>query len=254
MRSPVWIGAAALLLFVSVNVSRTAPPASAAVVNDGHGDYVYVAAGPFHMGDNFGDGEARERPVHVVDLDAFYNGKYEMTNREWRAFRDDPGYEDPKLWPGGRVVPKDQNSYWMNASQHGGGTPDSDPDGDSLSVSTITAPTVTETDAQLSVTSIILETAGTGEAARYQILTNTGTAHLAVFTNGDVKLWSTAGDPFQGHPRCPQRVVSDFTQQPCWYQGACTLEERSWRSCLEDISVEDVLEASIPFLVHGGTR
>jgi ADP-heptose:LPS heptosyltransferase len=58
----------------------------------------------------------------------------------------------------------------------------------------------------------------------------------------------------QGHHRCPQRVVSDFTQQPCWYQGACTLEERSWRSCLEGISVEDVLTASIPFLVHGDTR
>ncbi|MBV9454070.1 MAG: glycosyltransferase family 9 protein [Rubrobacter sp.] len=58
----------------------------------------------------------------------------------------------------------------------------------------------------------------------------------------------------QGHSRCPQRVVSDFTQQPCWYQGTCTLEERSWRSCLEDISVEDVLDASIPLLVHGGIR
>ena len=58
----------------------------------------------------------------------------------------------------------------------------------------------------------------------------------------------------QGHSRCPQRVVSDFTQQPCWYQGVCTLEERSWRSCLEDISVEDVLDASLPLLVHGGKR
>jgi ADP-heptose:LPS heptosyltransferase len=58
----------------------------------------------------------------------------------------------------------------------------------------------------------------------------------------------------QGHPRCPQRINSDFTQQPCWYEGACTLEERSWRSCLEDISVEDVLAASVPFLVNGGTR
>ena len=58
----------------------------------------------------------------------------------------------------------------------------------------------------------------------------------------------------QGYPCCPQRVVSDFTQQPCWYQGTCTIEERSWRSCLEDISVDDVLAASVPFLVNGGTR
>jgi VCBS repeat-containing protein len=78
------------------------------------------------------------------------------------------------------------------------GTPDSDPDGDSLSVTTTTAPTIAESDAQLSITSITLEPAVAGEAARYQILTNSGTAHLALLNNGDVKLWSTAGDPFQG--------------------------------------------------------
>src|ERR1043165_5409986 len=122
MRSPVWLGAAALVFFFWVEVSKPAPAGPPALVNDGHGDYVYVPGGVFQMGDNFGDGEARERPVHAVDLDAFYIGKYEMTNREWRAFRDDPGYEDAKFWPGGRVVAKDQNSYRMNASQHGGGT------------------------------------------------------------------------------------------------------------------------------------
>ena len=52
----------------------------------------------------------------------------------------------------------------------------------------------------------------------------------------------------QGYPACPQRNISDFTQQPCWYAGECTLEERSWRTCLEDISVEDVLSAVAPFL------
>jgi ADP-heptose:LPS heptosyltransferase len=52
----------------------------------------------------------------------------------------------------------------------------------------------------------------------------------------------------QGHPGCPQRVVSDFTQQPCWYHGTCTLEDRPWRSCLENISVRDVLAAATPFL------
>ena len=117
---------AALALVPFAGRWRTAPDTPPKIVNDGHGDYVYVPAGSFHMGDNFGDGEARERPAHIVDLDAFYIGKFEMTNKEWKAFRDDPGYDDPKFWPGGRVVPKDQNSYWTNASQHGGGTPDSD--------------------------------------------------------------------------------------------------------------------------------
>jgi formylglycine-generating enzyme required for sulfatase activity len=95
-------------------------------VNDGYGDYVYVTAGPFRMGDNFGDGDPRERPVHLVDLDAFYIAKYETTNGQWKRFRDDPAYEDPKLWPGGRPVPKDQSPYWNDPRNHGGGTPGSD--------------------------------------------------------------------------------------------------------------------------------
>ncbi len=52
----------------------------------------------------------------------------------------------------------------------------------------------------------------------------------------------------QGHPDCPQRIVSDFTQQPCWYSGTCTLEAPPWRTCVEDISVEDVLAAVAPLL------
>ena len=102
--------------------ASSAPP----IVNDGYGDYVYVAAGAFRMGDNFGDGESRERPVHTVDVSAFYIGKYEMTNGQWRKFHDDPGYNDPKFWPDGRPVPKDQSPYWNDAKNHGGGTPDSD--------------------------------------------------------------------------------------------------------------------------------
>jgi formylglycine-generating enzyme required for sulfatase activity len=100
----------------------SAPP----VVNDGFGDFVYVPAGQFRMGDNFGEGDARERPVHVVDLDAYYMAKYEVTNGQWKRFRDDPGYDDPKYWPGARVVPRDQVPYWNDAKNHGGGTPDSD--------------------------------------------------------------------------------------------------------------------------------
>jgi formylglycine-generating enzyme required for sulfatase activity len=97
-----------------------------ATVDDGYGELVLVPAGPFKMGDNFNDGEARERPVHTVDLDAFYIGKYEVTNAEWRKFRDDPGYDDQKFWPEGRVMPKDQIPYWTDAKNHGGATPGSD--------------------------------------------------------------------------------------------------------------------------------
>jgi ADP-heptose:LPS heptosyltransferase len=58
----------------------------------------------------------------------------------------------------------------------------------------------------------------------------------------------------QGHRGCPQRVISDFTQQPCWYQGVCTLEDRPWRSCVEDISIGDVLAATAPFLERTSDR
>jgi len=52
----------------------------------------------------------------------------------------------------------------------------------------------------------------------------------------------------QGHPDCSERIVADFTQQPCWYSGMCTLEAPPWRTCVEDISVEDVLTAAAPLL------
>jgi formylglycine-generating enzyme required for sulfatase activity len=99
-----------------------APP----IVNDGFGDFLFVPGGPFRMGDNFGDGEARERPVHVVEVSPFYIGKFEVTNAQWRRFRDDPGYDNPRYWPDGRPVPKDQVPYWNDPRNHGGGTPDSD--------------------------------------------------------------------------------------------------------------------------------
>jgi len=117
------LGVAAIaIVFISVQIA--AAPSSTA--NDGHGDYVLVPAGSFKMGDTFGDGESRERPVHVVELDSFYIAKFEMTNGEWKKFRDDPGYDDPKYWPDGRIVPKDQVHYWTDARNHGGATPDSD--------------------------------------------------------------------------------------------------------------------------------
>ena len=57
------------------------------VINDGYGDYVLVPAGEFLMGDNFDDsykdekGFSQEKPVHKVYLDAFYIGRYEITNK-----------------------------------------------------------------------------------------------------------------------------------------------------------------------------
>ena len=127
MNRLAFLGAlASIALVVSVGVVRSAPQVTPKVVNDGYGDFLLVPAGAFRMGDNFGDGESRERPVHVVELDAFYIGKYEITNGDWKKFRDDPGYEDVKFWPNNLVVPKTQTPYWTQANNHGGGTPNSD--------------------------------------------------------------------------------------------------------------------------------
>jgi len=120
------VAGVSLAFFAAPSESAPAGKAAPKVVNDGHGDYLYVPAGPFKMGDNFGDGMPRERPVHTVDLDAFYIGKYEITNAEWTAFRNSPDYDDVSLWPGHRVLPKNQIPYWTQAQNHGGGTPGTD--------------------------------------------------------------------------------------------------------------------------------
>jgi len=106
--------------------TKTPPNSGQKTIDEGYGEFVYVPAGPFRMGDNFNEGMSRERPVHTVDVSAFYIGKYEVTNGQFRKFRDDPGYEDPKFWPDGRPVPRDQVSYWRDPRNHGGGTPNSD--------------------------------------------------------------------------------------------------------------------------------
>jgi formylglycine-generating enzyme required for sulfatase activity len=125
-----WLLLVSMLTIAAVATAPGEPLAQSsrhpAVANDGYGDYVYVPAGSFRMGDNFNEGDPRERPVHVVELGAFYIAQLEMSNGEWKKFRDDPGYDDPKFWPGGRVVPRDQVPYWNQPNNHGGGTPDSD--------------------------------------------------------------------------------------------------------------------------------
>ena len=123
MRRLVFSASVTLLLCPFVVAAALQPPRA---VNDGYGDYVLVPAGAFRMGDTLNEGWPRERPVHNVELDAYYIGRVEISNGEWRKFRDDPAYDDPKIWPGGHVVPRDQVPYWTQPNNHGGGTPDSD--------------------------------------------------------------------------------------------------------------------------------
>lgn len=46
-------------------------------------DMVFVEGGTFQMGDNFGDGDISEKPVHNVTVSDFYISKTEITQKEW---------------------------------------------------------------------------------------------------------------------------------------------------------------------------
>ena len=47
---------------------------------------VFIPAGSFQMGSNSGD--ANEKPIHTVYVDAFYMDRYEVTNAQYKAFID----------------------------------------------------------------------------------------------------------------------------------------------------------------------
>lgn len=46
-------------------------------------EMIRVTGGCYMMGDQFGDGETDERPVHEVCIDDFYLGRYEVTIEQW---------------------------------------------------------------------------------------------------------------------------------------------------------------------------
>jgi formylglycine-generating enzyme required for sulfatase activity len=61
--------------------------------------FALIPAGPFQMGDQSSPlvGSSDERPVHTVQVSAFYMGKYEVTKEEWDAVRTwglNNGYTD----------------------------------------------------------------------------------------------------------------------------------------------------------------
>ena len=57
---------------------------------------VLIPAGEFEMGSSIGDPD--ERPVHTVNVDAFYIGMYEVTNAQYKEFVDATGHESPVYW------------------------------------------------------------------------------------------------------------------------------------------------------------
>ncbi|MFD0682902.1 ergothioneine biosynthesis protein EgtB [Actinomadura fibrosa] len=82
-------GAPALLDPPSEIVERTPAPA----------EEVLIEAGPFQMGTS-DDPWAydNERPVHIVDLPAYYIDAEPVTNAAYLAFMEAGGYDDPRWW------------------------------------------------------------------------------------------------------------------------------------------------------------
>ena len=65
------------------------------------GERVLVPGGPFVLGVD-ADREPfsldNERPAHTVDVGPFWIGRVPVTNRQWRDFITDGGYQRPELW------------------------------------------------------------------------------------------------------------------------------------------------------------
>ena len=62
---------------------------------------VFVAGGPFTLGVDGTDEPFsldNERPAHSVDVAPFWIGRVPVSNRQWRGFVADDGYDDQRWW------------------------------------------------------------------------------------------------------------------------------------------------------------
>lgn len=59
---------------------------------------VRVPAGPFLMGSNDAEAYDDEKPLHQVDLEEFWIGKYAVTNQQFRLFVSQTGYPAGSRW------------------------------------------------------------------------------------------------------------------------------------------------------------
>lgn len=67
----------------------------------GQVELILVPPGAFIMGSD--EGEADEKPSHEVSLDAFYIGRYPVTNAQYRRFEEATGRTAPRHWSGGSI-------------------------------------------------------------------------------------------------------------------------------------------------------
>ncbi|MEO5332168.1 MAG: SUMF1/EgtB/PvdO family nonheme iron enzyme [Magnetococcus sp. YQC-5] len=72
--------------------------------------FIWIPGGTFLMGDQFGDGDEEEQPVHPVKLAGFWLGKYPVTQQEWQAVMG----ENPAHFQNGDRYPV-ENISWHDA-------------------------------------------------------------------------------------------------------------------------------------------
>ncbi len=87
-------------IFVGGNIPPPPPPPIPDDI-----DMVFVQGGTFLMGSN--NGEADEKPIHSVTVSDFYIGKYEVTQKQWRAIMN----TDPSGFKNCDDCPVEQVSY-----------------------------------------------------------------------------------------------------------------------------------------------
>ena len=75
-------------------------------------EFIYVPGGTFKMGDVFGDGYTEEKPVHDVQLDEFYMGKYPVTQGQWEQIMGN----NPSNFKKGKNYPV-ENVSWDDAHE-----------------------------------------------------------------------------------------------------------------------------------------
>lgn len=101
--------AAVLRLLLLVLLAAACTPAPRQIVRslrDG-AELVYVPAGPFRMGSE--DGDEDERPLHVVDLPAFYIDRHPVTNGRFVQFLRAVGFQ-----------PRDARGYYAAGQAESG--------------------------------------------------------------------------------------------------------------------------------------
>jgi formylglycine-generating enzyme required for sulfatase activity len=85
--------------------------------------FVYVPAGTFMMGDGFEVGIENEKPIHPVQLDAFYIGKYAVTQAQWkRLIPDAPSYFKGDTLPVEQVTWTDVHAFIQKLTESNKGT------------------------------------------------------------------------------------------------------------------------------------